>query len=146
MLRQCGARRIHSRVGAPKELDDANTQSMLRIGTQAKDKNKPRDSVAPNGVEDGGGDTASLDEGEDSDDGSVEVELSVTGMKCDGCKSSVENALAAVDGVTWVEVDLDNATARVGVRAPTAMDALQQSAKLCDAVASAGFEAEPVLG
>lgn len=41
------------------------------------------------------------------------IRLSVTGMMCAGCVSSVEKALQAVDGVTQVDVNLAERTAQV---------------------------------
>jgi len=43
----------------------------------------------------------------------VWTELRVTGMHCGGCARRIRNALAQVDGVYGVEVDLSTATVRV---------------------------------
>lgn len=41
------------------------------------------------------------------------TELAIQGMTCGHCKKAVEEALASVDGVTKVEVDLDAGRASV---------------------------------
>jgi copper chaperone len=56
------------------------------------------------------------------------VTFTVTGMSCMGCVNSVKNLLAAVPGVSGVEVDL--ASGRVTVAHPagaTAVAALKQA-------------------
>lgn len=63
--------------------------------------------------------------------------LSVEGMKCDGCVSSVESALRDVDGVERVEVSLEDDEARV-----TAGDDVDPDA-LTAAVEGAGYAAAP---
>lgn len=67
-----------------------------------------------------------------------EIILHITGMSCGGCVSSVQNILAAVPGVSRVEVDLAAGTARIQFDpARTPVDALVQ------AVNAAGFTAQP---
>ncbi len=41
------------------------------------------------------------------------TDLEIKGMTCGHCKKAVEDALASVDGVQAVEVDLDAGRARV---------------------------------
>ncbi len=41
------------------------------------------------------------------------IVFNVDGMKCGGCQSNVEKALADAPGVEGVRVDLDNKTVRV---------------------------------
>lgn len=65
-------------------------------------------------------------------------QLNVEGMKCNGCKSTVEEALSGVDDVEEVTVSLDEATARV-----RAKDEVNPQA-LVAAVQEAGFDADPV--
>lgn len=60
--------------------------------------------------------------------------LVVDGMMCGHCKAHVEKALAAVPGVTGVEVDLDAKTATVELGEDVADQVLM------DAVAEAGYE------
>lgn len=56
------------------------------------------------------------------------VTLSVTGMNCHGCRTSVERSLKKVDGVSSVSVDLDQAEARVTYDADRVqLDALKAS-------------------
>ena len=62
------------------------------------------------------------------------TELTVQGMTCGHCKKAVEEALASVDGVTSVEVDLDAGRAKVEGGALDAMVA---------AVAEEGYTAAP---
>ena len=59
--------------------------------------------------------------------------LKVDGMMCMHCKAHVEKALAAVEGVTSVEVDLDAKTATVTLSAEVA------DAVLAKAVTDAGY-------
>lgn len=67
-----------------------------------------------------------------------EIVLNITGMSCGGCVSSVQSVLAAVPGVSRVEVDLAAGTARIQFDpARTTIDALAQ------AVNAAGFTAQP---
>lgn len=63
------------------------------------------------------------------------IRLRVEGMGCDGCVASVREALQAVPGVTWAEVDLQRGTAEVDVVPPI------QPASLVAAVDAAGYEA-----
>jgi copper chaperone CopZ len=66
------------------------------------------------------------------------ISLSVTGMHCAGCVSSVEKALLATPGVTAAKVSLEDTSAEVTVEPGTAgPDALVQ------AVEDAGFDAAP---
>ncbi len=58
--------------------------------------------------------------------------LTVTGMSCEGCEEAVENALAAVQGVSAVEAD--NETDSVTVEGTAETDALEK------AVETAGYE------
>lgn len=44
---------------------------------------------------------------------SNKVKLAVSGMKCDGCKTTVEKALGEVSGVESIEVSLEKASATV---------------------------------
>lgn len=63
--------------------------------------------------------------------------LKVTGMKCNDCRISVENALKAVDGVNSASVSLEKALAEVDY------DPQKTNTKaLCEAVDNEGFHAE----
>lgn len=64
------------------------------------------------------------------------VSLSVTGMTCEACASTVTKALKKVDGVSDVKVDLKKNTATV-----TLAKAGTSSATLIKAVSDAGFNA-----
>ena len=69
---------------------------------------------------------------------SDEIRLSILGMRCAGCVSSVEGALAAVDGVTSVSVNFADHSAMVkGLADP---EALKQAAR------EAGFDAAVMEG
>ena len=59
--------------------------------------------------------------------------ITVEGMSCEHCEQSVEDALATVQGVQSVDVDLDAAQATVEGDAETAA--------LVDAVEAAGYDA-----
>lgn len=62
-----------------------------------------------------------------------QIKLSITGMACGGCVSSVESSLLEIDGVDEAIVSLDEGTANVSG---------QVTAKLLiDAVKEAGFGA-----
>lgn len=63
-----------------------------------------------------------------------EIVLSVTGMSCGGCVNSVQNVLAALQGVQRVEVSLTPGQARV-VYDPSRVD----RGTLVKAVVDAGF-------
>ncbi|MEQ1530593.1 MAG: heavy metal translocating P-type ATPase [Methylococcales bacterium] len=67
-----------------------------------------------------------------------ELRLSILGMRCAGCVSSVEGALAAVDGVTSVVVNFADHSAVIKGNADP--DALKQAAK------SVGFDAAVMEG
>jgi copper chaperone len=43
----------------------------------------------------------------------MNIELNVTGMSCGHCKAAVEKALKSVNGVSAVEVNLEQGKARV---------------------------------
>ena len=69
-----------------------------------------------------------------------EIRLSILGMRCAGCVSAVEGALAAVDGVTSVSVNFADHSAMIkGLADP---DALKQAVKEAgfDAAVMEGFE------
>lgn len=51
----------------------------------------------------------------------------VTGMTCNGCKSSVEKALSAIEGVDEVKVNLEQSEAYLNMNKPIALDVLQKS-------------------
>ena len=61
--------------------------------------------------------------------------LNVTGMTCGHCKTAVTEALSAVEGVTSVEVDLDNGKAKV--------EGDVTNAVLIAAVEEEGYNANP---
>jgi len=61
------------------------------------------------------------------------TELKIKGMTCNHCKSAVETALQSLEGVSRVEVDLENGVARVEGTAP--------AASMISAVESEGYEA-----
>jgi len=61
------------------------------------------------------------------------ITLTVNGMHCDHCQSSVQSALEGVDGVTAASVDLDGGSATV--------EGTADVAALIDAVSEAGYEA-----
>jgi uncharacterized membrane protein YraQ (UPF0718 family)/copper chaperone CopZ len=65
------------------------------------------------------------------------LELKIDGMRCNGCVTSVQRALAEVDGVTEAEVLLDRGQARVRGNGVAVHD-------LVEAVTSLGFEAHGV--
>ncbi|MEH6537869.1 MAG: MauE/DoxX family redox-associated membrane protein [Psychroserpens sp.] len=51
----------------------------------------------------------------------------VTGMTCNGCKSSVEKALLSVDNVEVVTVDLEHSEAEIRMSKPITSEVLQQA-------------------
>lgn len=67
---------------------------------------------------------------------SMQKELRVPGMGCEGCENSVATALRQLDEV--VDVDADHRTGKVSVRLRAEVD----DARLADKVAEAGFEVE----
>lgn len=62
--------------------------------------------------------------------------LAITGMSCGHCKAAVEKALAGVEGVTRVEVDLAGGQALVEGSAPAEL--------LVAAVVEEGYQANPM--
>ncbi|MGZ8189620.1 MAG: heavy metal translocating P-type ATPase [Methylococcaceae bacterium] len=72
------------------------------------------------------------------DESPEELRLSILGMRCAGCVSAVEGALAAVDGVTSVSVNFADHSAMVKGHADP--DALTQAVK------SAGYDAAIMEG
>ena len=63
------------------------------------------------------------------------VKLSIDGMHCGGCASTVEKSLKTVKGVTEVSVDLASKSATIQGTGLT-------SAALIAALAAAGYEAK----
>jgi len=64
---------------------------------------------------------------------SNKIKLSIPGMKCNGCMSAIEKALADEPGVIQSEVDLATKTALV--------ESDVSLAALSDAIKAAGFDA-----
>ena len=79
-----------------------------------------------------------------TDDDSVEIALKVEGMMCEGCASSVTEALTgASPDVSSVDVNLETKMVTVAVKAESAVAGLTLMPALVDAVKGAGFDAEP---
>jgi copper chaperone CopZ len=73
-----------------------------------------------------------------NDETGVALVLSISGMTCGGCATTLNRVLCRVPGVTRADVDLANARARVvGTARPD---------ELLDAVRRAGYGAELALG
>ena len=62
-------------------------------------------------------------------------ELKVSGMRCNGCVTSVQRALSEISGVTDAEVQLDEGRALIRGNGVSVQE-------LIDAVTSLGFEAQ----
>jgi copper chaperone len=60
--------------------------------------------------------------------------LTVTGMACDGCEQSVEDALEALDGVDHAEADHEAGTVTVDAEGAVS------EADIAAAVSEAGYE------
>ncbi len=73
---------------------------------------------------------------EDEKKGIMEIELSVQGMTCEKCVAKVKDALMAVEGVTSVEVELEEGEAEAHAKKGTDPE------KLVAAVENAGFKAQ----
>ncbi|MEZ5357354.1 MAG: heavy-metal-associated domain-containing protein [Candidatus Zixiibacteriota bacterium] len=67
----------------------------------------------------------------------TEIRLKISGMSCGGCVNSVQQALAEVDAVDTVSVDLQSARASV-----TSESGSLDPNTLVSAVKLAGFQAE----
>jgi copper chaperone CopZ len=73
-----------------------------------------------------------------NDETGVALVLSISGMTCGGCATTLNRVLCRVPGVTRADVDLANARVRVvGTARPD---------ELLDAVRRAGYGAELALG
>ena len=53
----------------------------------------------------------------------------IDGMMCKHCAASVKKALEAIDGVTLVDVDLENKKATVSLSADIANDVIEKAIK-----------------
>lgn len=67
-----------------------------------------------------------------------ELTMSVPGMHCDGCESSVETGLGQLEGVRSVDADAETGTVRVVV------DAEIDESELKETVEATGFVVEKV--
>lgn len=63
--------------------------------------------------------------------------LEIDGMKCDGCADTVRASLADLQGVSKVEVDLDEGIARLQLSGET--DPARVRSGSAEAVAEAGY-------
>ena len=82
----------------------------------------------------------------EADDDAFEVDLQITGMKCEGCVESVTSALKAAPKVLRVtSVDLATGLASCEVQAETMFEAAAHTSTLVDAVKKAGFSCTPLL-
>ncbi|MEY3788032.1 MAG: hypothetical protein RLZ75_2239, partial [Pseudomonadota bacterium] len=75
-----------------------------------------------------------------TEESNAEIRLSILGMRCAGCVSAIEGALAIVEGVTSVSVNFADHSAIIKGRADP--DSLKQAAKEAgfDAAVMEGFE------
>lgn len=62
------------------------------------------------------------------------VTVTVTGMTCGGCATSVREEVGSIPGVTGVDVDLTSGRVTVDCDAPVTTDAIR------NAVAEAGYQ------
>ena len=65
------------------------------------------------------------------------IEVTVTGMSCDGCATKVRSALEATDGVASADVDHDSGRTRVTPDGTVSVDDLEFA--IDEAVESAGY-------
>ena len=70
----------------------------------------------------------------------MEKKMLIEGMKCNHCKMSVEKALGAVPGVAGAEVNLEEKTALIRLKAEVADQVLM------DAVSAKGFQPIQMIG
>jgi len=75
---------------------------------------------------------------ENQEDDRMKKVIAVEGMHCEHCKTSVEKALSAVEGVSSASVDLKKKTATVVLSAPV------EDKALTEAIAAAGFQSGTV--
>lgn len=64
----------------------------------------------------------------------TELTLTVPEIHCDHCKSSIESAVGAIDGVTTAIVDVEATTVAVGFEPPASRD------QIVDAIEGQGYE------
>lgn len=81
----------------------------------------------------------------DDVDSGIEVDISVTGMMCDGCTSRIEEELGKMDSVASVKADLETNTVCVGLSVDNFQEAASIMEKLVDEINGMGFEAKPNL-
>ncbi len=67
---------------------------------------------------------------------SHELKLSIPGMKCNGCVSAIEKALATETGIEQLTISLENKVAHINTKIP--------ANELIDKLKSAGFEASEI--
>ncbi len=60
--------------------------------------------------------------------------VKISGMRCGHCTASVSKALTAIDGITQVEVNLEQGEARYAERKPVPVETIRA------AIAKIGFE------
>ena len=65
------------------------------------------------------------------------ITLNVSGMTCDGCERSIQNALARIDGVASVEADHQRGTTTITLETPVDRKTLE------GAVEDAGYDVLP---
>mmetsp|Transcript_4658 Transcript_4658/g.21156 ORF Transcript_4658/g.21156 Transcript_4658/m.21156 type:complete len:127 (-) Transcript_4658:81-461(-) len=115
--------------------------AMIRVGARAIKPTRARARVSPARAVSRRGFTVRAGS---TDDDSVEIALKVEGMMCDGCASSVTEALTgASPDVSSVDVNLETKMVTVAVKAESAVAGLTLMPALVDAVKGAGFDAEP---
>ena len=65
--------------------------------------------------------------------------IEIEGMQCNHCKMTVEKALQSIDGVTNVEVSLENKNAKIDA------DSSVQDNKIKEVIEEAGFSVRKIL-
>lgn len=79
-----------------------------------------------------------------SQDG-IQVDISVSGMMCDGCTSRIEEEIGKNDSVVSVQADLESGMVSVTVSVENFGDAAECMKSLIQDINEMGFEAKPSM-
>jgi len=73
----------------------------------------------------------------------VDIEIVVNGMMCEGCTKRIEEELGKMEGVSAIKADLESGLVTVSVRSDDPSTAAAMMGTLVQDINSMGFEAQP---